>query len=69
MAYETEDVIPLKVGLPILRVMQVEARGNDVALEEALDFAMRREIALIWLANYQHSLSKQRRGQLNPREF
>lgn len=48
LAYETEDVIPLEVGLLILRVMQVEARGNDVALEEALDFAMRKEKSLLF---------------------
>ena len=31
-------MIPLEVGLPTLRVMQVEVGGNDVALEEALNF-------------------------------
>ena len=43
---------------------------NDAALEEALDFAEeKRYIAFIRLANYQQSLSKQRHGQWNPREF
>lgn len=50
--------------------MQVEVGGNNASLEEALDFAdEKREIAFIQLANYQQSLSKQRQGQLNAREF
>lgn len=70
LAYGTETVISLDVGLPTLRAMQVEAGGNDTAIEEALDFAdEKKEIALIRLANYQQSLSKQMHGQLNPREF
>lgn len=44
--------------------MQIEVRGNEVALEEALEFANeKRNIALIQLANYQQSLSRQRQGQ------
>ena len=54
LAYGTRAVIPLEVGLPTLRTMQVESRDNDGALEEALDFALeKRRVALIRLANYQ----------------
>ena len=70
LAYGTEAVIPLEVGLPTLRTMQVESRDNDGALEEALDFAEeKKRYALIRLADYHQSLSKQRQNQLNPREF
>ena len=54
LAYGTEAVIPLEVGIPTLRAMQVEVGGNDAALEKALDFVdEKREIALIRLVNYQ----------------
>ena len=47
-------MIPLEVDLPTFRSMQVKARGNDAALEKALDFAdKKRDIAFIRLANYQ----------------
>lgn len=50
--------------------MQIEVGGNDTTMEETLGFAdKKREIALIQLANYQQSLSKQRHGQLNPKVF
>lgn len=51
LAYGTEVIILLEVGLPTLRAMQVEVGDNDVALEEALDFAdEKRVMALIRLA-------------------
>lgn len=62
-------MIPLEVSLPTLRTMQVEVEGNDALMEEVLDFANEKKIALIQLAHYQQSLSKQRCNQLNPREF
>ena len=62
-------MIPLEVGIPTFR-KQVEAGENDAALEESFDFAdEKREITLIRLANYQHNISRQRHGQVKPREF
>lgn len=70
ITYEMEVIIPLEVSLPTLRTAQLEAWGNDAALEEALDFAEeKREIALIRLANYQQALLKRRQGQVKTREF
>lgn len=41
--------------------MQIEAGGNNVALEEALIFANeKRKTVFIWLAIYKQSMSKQR---------
>lgn len=50
LAYGTEAIIPLEVGLPTFRTMQVEGGGNN----EALDFAdKKRKMAIIRLAEYQ----------------
>ncbi|TNV97690.1 hypothetical protein C5H24_12725, partial [Xylella fastidiosa] len=51
LAYGTEAVIPLEVGLPTIRTTLVESGGNDKALAEQLDLAEeKRERALITLA-------------------
>jgi hypothetical protein len=61
LAYGTEAVIPLEVNFPTLRTTQIDAGGNDDALESSLDFAYeRRETTLIRLADYQNTLSRDR---------
>lgn len=53
LAYGTEAVIPLEIGLPTNRTALVESGGNDKALAEQLDLAEeKRERALITLAAY-----------------
>lgn len=59
----------MEVGLPTLRTTQLDAGGNEAAIEEA-DFAeSRRETILLHLTNYQSVLSKQRQTHVNPKEF
>jgi hypothetical protein len=59
LAYGTEAVILLEVGLPTIRTTLVESGGNDEALAEQLDLAEeRRERALITLAAYQEQLRR-----------
>ena len=61
LAFGTEAIIPLELNFPTLRSAQLEAGGNDATLEAELDFIdERREVALIHLANYQNTLSRQR---------
>lgn len=38
LAFRTEVVIPLKVGLPALKTTQVDVGNNNAAMEEALYF-------------------------------
>lgn len=66
---EWRPLFPIEVGLPTLRSAQLEARGNDAAIEEALDFTeTRREVDLIKLVNYQQAISKQRQSHINSRD-
>lgn len=59
----------MEVGLPTLRTTQLDAGGNEAAIEEA-DFAeSRRETILLHLTNYQSVLSKQRQTHVNLKEF
>lgn len=68
--YGTKAIIPLEVGLPTLRTSLVKVGNNDEALKEALDFAeSKKEVASVHLENYQNVLARQRKGQINPREF
>jgi hypothetical protein len=63
-------VIPLEVNFPTLRSTQVDAGGNDSALEAELDFAdERREVAAIHLAQYQNTLSRHRHNIMRPRDL
>jgi hypothetical protein len=70
LAYGTEAVIPLEVGLPTNRTALVESGGNDRALEIELDLAEEmRERALVHLASYQEQLMKSYNKNVHPREF
>ena len=42
LSYGIEEIITLEVGLPTLRTAQVEAGGNDVILEEAMELVKER---------------------------
>jgi transposase InsO family protein len=67
LAYGTEAVIPLEVGLPTNRTALVESGGNDRALEIELDLAEeRRERALVHLASYQEQLMKSYNKNVHP---
>jgi hypothetical protein len=70
LAFETEAVIPLETNLPTLRT-SLEASGtNDAALEANLDFLdERRGVAMIHLANYQNTLSRQRNKIMKIRDL
>lgn len=70
LAYGTEAVIPLEIGLPTIRTTLVESGGNDRALAEQLDLAEeKRERALITLAAYQEQLRRSYNKKVQPREF
>lgn len=70
LAYGTEAVIPIEVGLPTNRTALVEAGGNDQALATNLDLAEeRRERALVTLAAYQQQLCRTYNKKVHPREF
>ena len=59
LAYGTDAVIPLEVGLPGVRTTAFQQGGNDEALAASLDFLPeRREAASIRLAAYQRELVK-----------
>lgn len=38
LIYGTKTIIPLEVGLLTLRTAQLDASGNEIAMEGALDF-------------------------------
>lgn len=58
LTYGIEAIIPLEIGLPILRITQVVVGNND----EALDFTeSKREMTSIYLVNYQNLLAKQKK--------
>jgi hypothetical protein len=70
LAFGTEAIIPMEINFPTLRSAQLEAGGNDAALEAELDFIdERRGVAMIHLANYQNTLSRQRSRIMNPRNL
>jgi hypothetical protein len=70
LAYGTEAVIPLEVGIPTLRTEMMEQGGNDQALATELDFAEeKRERAMIRLAAYQSTLSRTYNKKVHQREF
>ena len=70
MAYGTEAVIPLEVGLPTIRTELFEQGGNDSALSLDLDLAEeRRDRALIKLASYQEQQVRGYNRKVHPRQF
>ena len=70
LAYGSEVVIPLKIGLPTLRTSKWELTRNDLAQSQALDLVEeRREQAMIRLASYQQQLKKGYKKNVQPRSF
>ena len=54
MTYETEAMIPLETGFPMLRTSLFTPNNNDNLLEKSLDLTEeRRENAIVQLAYYQ----------------
>uniref|UniRef100_A0A2N9GN13 Integrase catalytic domain-containing protein n=1 Tax=Fagus sylvatica TaxID=28930 RepID=A0A2N9GN13_FAGSY len=70
LAYGSEAVIPLEIGLPTLRTSEWEPTRNDMAQSQALDLLEeRREQAMIRLASYQQQLKKGYNKNIRPRSF
>uniref|UniRef100_A0A2N9GE01 Integrase catalytic domain-containing protein n=1 Tax=Fagus sylvatica TaxID=28930 RepID=A0A2N9GE01_FAGSY len=70
LAYGSEAVIPLEIGLPTLRTSKWEPTRNDLAQSQALDLLEeRREQAMIRLASYQQQLKKGYNKNVRPRSF
>ena len=70
MAYGTEAVIPLEIGIPGNRTQGVENDTNDKLLARAQDLLKeQRENATIQLAVYQQQLARAYNTRVNPREF
>ena len=70
LAYGTEAVIPLEVGLPTLRSELFDQGLNEVNLAKQLDLAEeRREIAAVRLAAYQQQLAKTYNKGVRERRF
>uniref|UniRef100_A0A2N9I550 Uncharacterized protein n=1 Tax=Fagus sylvatica TaxID=28930 RepID=A0A2N9I550_FAGSY len=70
LAYGSEAVIPLEIGLPTLRTSEWDPTRNDLAQSQALDLLEeRREQAMIRLASYQQQLKKGYNKNVRPRSF
>ncbi|XP_028072604.1 uncharacterized protein LOC114274823 [Camellia sinensis] len=70
LTYGMEAIIPLEVGLPILRSELFESTSNEEAIAQVLDMAEgRREVALIRLVAYQQQLIKSFNQKVFPRKF
>jgi hypothetical protein len=70
LAYGSEAVIPLEIGLPTLSFSEWEPTRNDLAQSQALDLLEeRREQAMIRLASYQQQLKKGYNKNVWPRSF
>uniref|UniRef100_A0A2N9FCI3 Uncharacterized protein n=1 Tax=Fagus sylvatica TaxID=28930 RepID=A0A2N9FCI3_FAGSY len=70
LAYGSEAVIPLEIGLPTLRMSEWDPTRNDLAQSQALDLLEeRREQAMIRLASYQQQLKKGYNKNIRPRSF
>ena len=70
LAYGSEAVIPLEIGLPTLRTSEWEPTRNDQAQSQALDLLEeRREQTMIRLASYQQQLKKGYNKNVRPRSF
>jgi hypothetical protein len=69
LAYGSEAVIPLEIGLPTLKTSEWEPTRNDLAQSQALDLLEeRREQAMIRLASYQQQLKGYNKN-VRPRSF
>jgi hypothetical protein len=70
LAYGSEAVIPLEIGLPTLRTSEWEPTRNDLAQSQALDLLEeRREQTMIRLASYQQQLKKRYNKNVWSRSF
>uniref|UniRef100_A0A2N9HL09 Uncharacterized protein n=1 Tax=Fagus sylvatica TaxID=28930 RepID=A0A2N9HL09_FAGSY len=70
LAYGSETVIPLEIGLPTLRTFEWEPTRNDLTQSQALDLLEeRREQAMIRLASYQQQLKKGYNKNVRQRSF
>uniref|UniRef100_A0A2N9HLW7 Integrase catalytic domain-containing protein n=1 Tax=Fagus sylvatica TaxID=28930 RepID=A0A2N9HLW7_FAGSY len=70
LAYGSEAVIPLKIGLPTLRTSEWEPEIKDLAQSQALDLLEeRREQVMIRLASYQQQLKKGYNKNVRLRSF
>ena len=70
MAYGTEAVIPLEIGISGIRTDRVENGTNNIFLARDLDLLEeRREKAAIQLAVYQQQLARVYNKKVNPRDF
>ena len=70
LAYGSEAIIPLEIGLPTLRTSEWEPTRNNLAQSQALDLLEeRRDQAMIRLASYQQQLKKGYNKNVRPRSF
>lgn len=70
MAYGTEALIPLEIGIPGIKTQGVENGMNDILLARDLDLLEeRREKAAIQLAAYQQQLARAYNKKVNQRDF
>ena len=70
VAYGTEAVIPLEVGLPTLRSELLDQGLNEVNLAKQLDLAEeRRDVATVRLAAYQQQLARVFNKGVRERKF
>ena len=70
LAYDSEAVILLEIGLPTLRTSEWEPTKNDLAQSQALDLLEeRRKQAMIRLSSYQQQLKKGYNKNVRPRSF
>ena len=59
ITFKTEAVIPMEVGLSSMKTTSLSSSTNDATMSEQLNFLEEnREIASIWLADYQQKLSQ-----------
>ena len=70
MAVRFEVVIPLEIGLPIIRTEVYDIGHNEKVLAQDLDLAKeRRENALIQMIDYEKQLTKTYNQKVQHREF
>jgi hypothetical protein len=70
LTYGVEAVIPLEIGLPMIRTEYYDPVTNETSLATDLDLAEeRRDSALIHLAAYQNGLRRIYEKRINPREL
>jgi hypothetical protein len=70
LAYGVEVIIPLEVGLPIIRTTEFDAEQNENNLRKDLNLIEeRRDLAAIKLASYQHQMKRGYDKNIRPRSF